>query len=85
MEAGGRPYRLLILTLVWPCWPDRTRFAAFLTSPPRFHDGGEVRNGLCSALCASGHVSRASARSAGAQWPHVESGRRASVVRAVGP
>jgi hypothetical protein len=42
------------------CWPDRTRFAAFLTSPPQvFMMGGEVRNGLSSAPCASGQASRA--------------------------
>jgi hypothetical protein len=51
-----------------PCWPDRTRCCVpDLASPGAPGWGGEVRNGLCSALCASGQANRAPARSAGAQ------------------
>jgi hypothetical protein len=41
LEAAGRRYLGFAFdSKALPCWPDRTRFAAFLTSPPRFHDGG---------------------------------------------
>jgi hypothetical protein len=73
-DGGRRPtIRVLTLTLTLtlglPCWADRTRFAAVpdLTSPGSHDGGGEVRNALSSALCASGQASRAPARSAGAQ------------------
>jgi hypothetical protein len=86
MEAAGRRYSglTLTLTLVLPCWADRTRFAAFLTSPPRFHDGGVRSATVCAAPFARpGRPAGLPVRSAGAQCPHVQSVCCAGVVSAL--